>query len=142
MESDSVSSQINEMRHSYIESNNRMVGRMEMEIREFVTGRRGSAEISVSVGRYLCGRVGYIRSLVVDQIGAGLRRMSVGRSARTRRFPRTITEVLEESFEVDQYPSECEKKRLACSCGLSPKQINNWFTNKRNRSKNGECREY
>ena len=55
---------------------------------------------------------------------------------KSRRFNKKTVQILEESFKRDSYPNEDEKIRLARLCSLSSKQVNNWFTNKRNRAKN------
>ncbi|ELP93118.1 homeobox protein knotted-1, putative [Entamoeba invadens IP1] len=34
------------------------------------------------------------------------------------------------------YPTEEQKERLGSECGMSPKQVGTWFSNKRNRNKN------
>ena len=54
---------------------------------------------------------------------------------RNRRFSKHIISVLEDSFKDDPYPNESEKERIAIQCQLSMRQVNNWFTNKRNRTK-------
>ncbi|OQS53491.1 HD-1 [Ecytonucleospora hepatopenaei] len=54
---------------------------------------------------------------------------------KIKRFSKKIISVLEESFSRDRYPSETEKVRIAELCLISLKQVNNWFTNKRNRTK-------
>ncbi|KAF7679709.1 Homeobox protein HD-1 [Astathelohania contejeani] len=54
---------------------------------------------------------------------------------RSSRFSKAIVDSLEESFSRDQYPSDAEKLRLSNLHRLSIKQVSNWFTNKRNRTK-------
>lgn len=54
---------------------------------------------------------------------------------KAKRFSRSIIEQLEKSFRQERYPSDEEKACLANKCGITTKQVNNWFTNKRNRSK-------
>lgn len=54
---------------------------------------------------------------------------------RSRRFSKGVLRILETSFSHNQYPTEEEKERIGQACQLHPRQVNNWFTNKRNRSK-------
>lgn len=143
--SDAISSRINEMRHVYIEANNRIVEKMEAAINDFKGNNEGEApEISGYVKMYLDSRIKHIREMVVDHIGFGISKLKSlyipadNEGLKSRRFSRAVTDALEQSFEADQYPSESEKIRLAKICRLSTKQINNWFTNKRNRTKSYE----
>ncbi|AFM99241.1 putative homeodomain-containing transcription factor [Encephalitozoon hellem ATCC 50504] len=136
-----VSSRINEIRRIYVEANNRIVDEMDSMVDKFVKSTGGIPDISPEVSAYLEERIRRIREFVVDSIGFSISEFKTlynpngSENAKSRRFPKFITEALERSFEVDQYPSEAEKARLARVCKLSTKQINNWFTNKRNRSK-------
>lgn len=143
--SNMIASRISEIRRSYVEANNRIINRIETAIGEFRYHSAGNApEISVSVRAYLDSRIRNIREMVVDHIEFGIKKLGLlyhpvdGEGLRSRRFSKSVTDILEQSFEVDQYPPEFEKARLAKVCGLSTKQINNWFTNKRNRTKNCE----
>ncbi|AFN83951.1 homeobox domain-containing transcription factor [Encephalitozoon romaleae SJ-2008] len=139
-----VSSRINEIRRIYVEANNRIVDEMDSMVDKFVKSIGSVPDISTGVSAYLEERIRYIREFVVDSIGFSISEFRAlynpdgNENARSRRFPKFITEALERSFEIDQYPSETEKSRLAKICKLSTKQINNWFTNKRNRSKSHE----
>lgn len=56
-------------------------------------------------------------------------------NSKTRRFSKDISSLLEQSFCYNMYPSEDEKLALAQRCRISLKQVSNWFTNKRNRTK-------
>nr|ADG08178.1 homeodomain protein class 2 [Encephalitozoon cuniculi]ADG08180.1 homeodomain protein class 2 [Encephalitozoon cuniculi]ADG08182.1 homeodomain protein class 2 [Encephalitozoon cuniculi]DAA01299.1 TPA_exp: homeodomain protein EcHD-1 [Encephalitozoon cuniculi] len=139
-----VSLRMNEIRGIYIETNNRVVEEMDAVIDEFAKDVGSSPDISTNVRTYLEERIRYIREFVVDHIGFSISEFRTlynpngNESIKSRRFPKFITEALERSFEIDQYPSEAEKARLAKICKLSTKQINNWFTNKRNRTKGHE----
>ncbi|EPR77655.1 Homeobox protein [Spraguea lophii 42_110] len=76
---------------------------------------------------------------VLEQYIAYLHSMKTGESynssGKQRRFSKEVIEGLEASFERDNYPSDQEKVDLARRFKLSLKQVNNWFTNKRNRAK-------
>ncbi|ORD97648.1 HD1 [Hepatospora eriocheir] len=62
---------------------------------------------------------------------------------RPKRFSKKVVDILEESFLKDKYPGNSEKNKLANLCLITSKQVNNWFTNKRNRAKNlHETREF
>lgn len=59
---------------------------------------------------------------------------------RTKRFSKDTLEILEDSFHINEYPTDEEKARLAKRCRITSKQVSNWFTNKRNRAKNNQRR--
>ena len=61
---------------------------------------------------------------------------------KIKRFSKKVIDILETSFRSDRYPSEEEKNRIANLCLISVKQVNNWFTNKRNRSKQYDVNIY
>lgn len=54
---------------------------------------------------------------------------------KAKRFSQNVVSVLEKSFKLDKYPSDEEKTNIAQKCNITTKQVNNWFTNKRNRTK-------
>lgn len=63
-------------------------------------------------------------------------RYSTSPQQRTKRFSKDTLEILEDSFLVNEYPNDEEKYRIAKRCRITSKQVSNWFTNKRNRTKN------
>lgn len=63
-------------------------------------------------------------------------RYSISPQQRTKRFSKDTLEILENSYIVNEYPTDDEKVRIAKRCKITAKQVSNWFTNKRNRSKN------
>ena len=56
-------------------------------------------------------------------------------SSKQKRFSKEVIEHMEKFFKKNPYPSEAEKNLIAQYCGLTSKQVSNWFTNKRNRTK-------
>lgn len=56
-------------------------------------------------------------------------------SLKARRFTKPVISILESSFAKNEYPTDAEKQGIAIKCNISAKQVNNWFTNKRNRAK-------
>ena len=52
-----------------------------------------------------------------------------------KRFDRPTVDRLEQAYLVEPYPSDDAKRQLAKECGISYKQVVNWFVNKRMRSK-------
>ena len=143
-----VSFQMNEMRNSYVDANNRIIEKMDLMAEEFVNEIGVVPEISEGVKLYIEDCIRHMREIVVDHVGMAICEFKAAynpceESTKSRRFPKFITDELERSFEVDQYPSDHEKAKLSKICKLSIKQINNWFTNKRNRNKgHDDCREY
>ncbi|ORD98276.1 HD1 [Hepatospora eriocheir] len=73
-----------------------------------------------------------INSMLIPCINTG----SFDTSRRAKRFSKKVIDILEESFAKDKYPNDDVKNKLANLCLITPKQVNNWFTNKRNRTKN------
>jgi hypothetical protein len=142
--SDAIACKLNEIRSCYVEANNRMKDRAEAAAKE----RKAilscvPPEISSSVRSYVEYKLRCLRESVVDHIGFGVGKFHetyypmAQDNLKARRFSKSVVDTLEQSFEIDQYPSDAEKERLASVCRLSVRQINNWFTNKRNRTKNG-----
>ncbi len=87
-----------------------------------------------------------VRSRIVDKIckkfiydvqpvDSSYKSIDLRRFARFKRFSKKVTEILQDSFRIDHYPSDFEKMRLASICFITPKQVTNWFTNKRSRVK-------
>jgi hypothetical protein len=141
--SDAIACKLNEIRSYYVEANNRAKDRAEAAVKD----RRAALgaippEISTSVRSYIDYKLKCLRESVVDHIGFGVNKFretyypTAQDNLKTRRFSKAVVDTLEQSFDVDQYPSDAEKERLASVCRLSIRQINNWFTNKRNRTKN------
>ena len=60
---------------------------------------------------------------------------SICSDIKNRRFSKNTIKTLEASFIHEPYPSEHEKERIGKLCQLNIRQVNNWFTNKRNRSR-------
>jgi len=55
--------------------------------------------------------------------------------AKRQRVEKAKTSVLNQVFKVERMPSQCAKQRLAAALGMSYKQIQIWFQNKRARCK-------
>lgn len=61
------------------------------------------------------------------------------RNRSAKQLPEDAVDLLNEWFESHlnhPYPSNDEKQRLADKCGITVKQVNSWFCNRRNRSQN------
>ncbi|KAM0682013.1 Homeobox protein six2 [Mitosporidium daphniae] len=56
-------------------------------------------------------------------------------ASKQKRFSKEVIEYMEKFFKKSPYPSEAEKVLISQYCGLTNKQVSNWFTNKRNRTK-------
>ncbi|KRH91946.1 putative homeodomain protein class 2 [Pseudoloma neurophilia] len=57
-----------------------------------------------------------------------------------KRFSQNVTTILENEFIDNPYPTEEERMIMAREHKLSPKQIANWFSNKRNRSQQNDLK--
>ncbi|ELA41328.1 uncharacterized protein VICG_01568 [Vittaforma corneae ATCC 50505] len=100
--------------------------------------------ISLNLRNIITTKIENIRELAVNNIAQELSTFLSQRGGgfqhplnhkKAKRFSKKIIEILESSFRKDKYPTDTEKLRLANLCMISTKQVNNWFTNKRNRSK-------
>ncbi|EOB12248.1 Homeobox protein HD-1 [Nosema bombycis CQ1] len=143
-EHDKVISKMNEIRLCYIETNNRMCDSIDRLTSSYIKdNKKLQPQISLFTKELILKRLQHMRKTAVDYISYGLEKCiqrlnepsDLSNISKTRRFPKKIIEALEESFNIDNYPSDYEKSRLARMYKLSLKQINNWFTNKRNRTK-------
>lgn len=143
-EHDKVISKMNEIRLCYIETNNRMCDSIDRLTSSYIKdNKKLQPQISLFTKELILKRLQHMRKTAVDYISYGLEKCiqrlnepsDLSSISKTRRFPKKIIEALEESFNIDNYPSDYEKSRLARMYKLSLKQINNWFTNKRNRTK-------
>lgn len=56
-------------------------------------------------------------------------------NAKHRRFAKNVIALLENKFNENEYPNDKEKQQIANICKITVKQVNNWYTNKRNRAK-------
>lgn len=54
-------------------------------------------------------------------------------------FKEKSRRLLREQYQENSYPSQWEKKELAKKTGLTTVQVSNWFKNRRQRDRSGEC---
>lgn len=150
--SDKIISKMNEIRSAYIETNNRICKCIEDISNTFYkTNKKLHPRICKNVRENLQLRIQSMREHAVNYIQftfnkciTVLMKQKEENSIilkNTRRFPKRVINILENSYKEEPYPTELEKTKLASLCKLSGKQINNWFTNKRNRSKMMGCIE-
>jgi len=57
------------------------------------------------------------------------------RRAQPWRIPRPVKNLLEEVYDFERHPSSELRRRLAVDCGVTPRQIQLWFQNRRYREK-------
>jgi hypothetical protein len=137
-------SKMNEIRLLYIETNNilcELIDRLATSF--FRQNKKLQPTISIEIRELIEAKFSNMREKAVDNISSGFYKYfdSIENIHRytsesgPRRFSKKITDYLENSFKNDQYPTDLEKISLAKICNLTLKQVNNWFTNKRNRSK-------
>lgn len=103
--------------------------------------------MQISISSQICelikAKVTSMRETSVDNISFGFYKYfdaieelsRISSESGSKRFSKNITDYLENAFKNDQYPTDLEKISLAKICNLTLKQVNNWFTNKRNRTK-------
>ncbi|TBT97144.1 homeobox domain-containing protein, partial [Hamiltosporidium magnivora] len=138
-----IATKMNCIKYDYIGVNNRLYEKIYKYMRRPVVNESLiSPKISNQTIMLLNSRLRSMRENAVDVLGIYLKSFleseeknySQGSSSpqKPRRFPKNIVEALEDSFNEDQYPTDSEKSRLAKVFHLTTKQVNNWFTNKRN----------
>jgi len=102
---------------------------MKESIKNFVN------EISNDIGTMKINAATAIENTLEKYLAKNEDYYSDSPNSKNRRFSKDISNVLEHSFRYNMYPSEDEKMVLAQRCKISLKQVSNWFTNKRNRTK-------
>ncbi|KRH94065.1 Homeobox protein HD-1 [Pseudoloma neurophilia] len=137
---------LNGIRDAYISRHNSLCQEIREAVNRFKqqTGRK-SVPITDSTRKEIEFRVDQMRRTSVYSIEEVLEKLLLQKnmkqirniSPRTR-FSKTVTDDLENFFEVNPYPTEQDRKNMAVRHGLSLKQIANWFTNKRNRTSSFE----
>lgn len=140
--SQKMASKMNELRQLYLTCNNNILCNLAaLEKEKFGTERSGTAAISLGAFNHINQNLSKARETVVNSISKELFQflsptsMMNPMNKKVKRFSKKVIEILESSFKKEKYPSDAEKARLANLCLISTKQVNNWFTNKRNRSK-------
>lgn len=143
-----LSSQLNQIREKHVVINNQLFHEIHKAIEKSKKNKSGkNIPITNLVRRTINDNVFYMRRKSVIAIEEGLdmflkmlKEVSFRKDNSLRRFSRFITEDLENFFLQNQYPSEEERNNLAIKTKLSFKQVTNWFTNKRNRTKNPDIK--
>lgn len=137
-----IASKMNELRQLYLNCNaNILYNLNNLEKENFGFDKNNQAVISLGVLNHINHGLSKVREAVVNSISNELTiflspsSMMNPMNKKVKRFSKKVIEILELSFKKEKYPSDAEKSRLANLCLISPKQVNNWFTNKRNRSK-------
>eukprot|EP00866_Antonospora_locustae_P000142 jgi/Antlo1/142/1171 len=133
-----------EFKYAFAESNNRLLDKFE----DLNSRHKNYPDIlqpcvSNSVREMLNAKLCAMQKNAVNSIGACFKSFYThaaysGNSSQTfinKRFEKEIIDTLESSFSKNPYPSEKEKMRIQRLHGITYRQVSNWFTNKRNRSK-------
>lgn len=142
---DKLACKLAELRYHYARNNSNIISMLEEAESGFIWNNTVAAPIiSYGMKMYLCDKMDKIRQNLVDSFIREINNFvsetkaypdSGVPSKKQKRFSKKVLKILEDSFNKDKYPSEPEKILLARKCYISLKQVNNWFTNKRNRSK-------
>lgn len=138
-----TAARMNEMRQIYLTCCKSIITKLEAKEDEFKkSSQLFRPAISLSLARMIVRKMDMTREFTVSTISHELSIfLSQGgfwsnlSHKKAKRFSKKVIEILETSFKKEKYPSDGEKLRLANLCMISTKQVNNWFTNKRNRSK-------
>jgi hypothetical protein len=146
-------SRMNKIRLLYIEANNKITELVDNYSASFLAkNKKMQPRISKEIKRKIQEKMKSMRESAVNGINSNFERcldilnqsdLFLTSYPSTRRFSKSTVDRLEQSFKENQYPSDFEKSRLVKICNLTLKQINNWFTNKRNRNKMySDCNKY
>ncbi|KAL0266045.1 UNVERIFIED_CONTAM: hypothetical protein PYX00_011762 [Menopon gallinae] len=139
-----MSNKLVELKYAFVESNNRLLDKFE----SLNSRHKNHPEIlqpcvSNNVREMLNARLSAMQRKAVNSIGTCFRSFymhaAYGGSGQqmfiNKRFDKNVIDTLESSFSQNPYPSDKEKMRIQKLHGITYRQVTNWFTNKRNRSK-------
>lgn len=138
-----AATKMNGIRHMYLNCNKSIHTKLEALEKEFCKSNNNAIlGISIGLRNIIDLKIEKLREITTNAISDELTNFlahnelsNLQDHKKTKRFSKKVIEILETSFKKEKYPSDSEKARLANLCMISSKQVNNWFTNKRNRSK-------
>lgn len=139
-----LSNKLVEFKYAFLEINNRLFSRFEsLNSRYKNIPSLLQPCISNSVREVLNERLAQMQEATVNSIGICFKNFYIHalsnqqnkQSFLARRFDKDIIETLEESFKINPYPSDEEKMRIQKLHSITYRQVSNWFTNKRNRTR-------
>lgn len=133
-----IADKITGYRHIYATDMFKMLNNMNKCENEFsAENKYFKPAISLAVYFKINKELRKVREDIINHIIAELNKehKSTVTTPNVKRFSQQVIDILEKNFKIDKYPREEEKARIASQCNISVKQVNNWFTNKRNRSK-------
>lgn len=135
---------MNKIRFAYIDCYNALVDELTKKYNKEnsktlihpVMTKRVKDHLKNKIAEMQCAGVQEITDILTAYINSmNSEASSSSPNSKTRRFSKDISSLLEQSFCYNMYPTEDEKLALAQRCRISLKQVSNWFTNKRNRTK-------
>lgn len=141
---------LNHIRSQYIASHNQIHTDIEKAIENFrrFTGCK-NVHLMSSTKKEISKKIFYMQRRAVISLENAVESFLYGSKNSHRiddfyqkRFSKRVIEDLEQLFLSNPYPTEFERIHLAERHNLSFKQVTNWFTNKRNRSKSTDLMFY
>lgn len=141
---------LNNIRSQYVASHNQICSNIEKTVKNYrmSTGFK-NIKISDSTKKEIENKIFYMQRRSVTSLEFAIELFLYGLTNCNRkndyyqkRFSKTVIEDLEQLFSVTPYPTELDRSKLAERHSLSFKQVTNWFTNKRNRSKSTDTKFY
>ncbi|KAI4291125.1 hypothetical protein PAPHI01_0399 [Pancytospora philotis] len=132
------------MRYNYVQFVNKLLNMMQYYEDEYSqSSSTFTPAISYRVKCILEDRLAIVRRKIVDSMVMELKEfaakpidLSILKTKKNKRFPMSVIQILNSAIQRNKYPSEAERILIARQCKISTKQVNNWFTNKRNRDRN------
>lgn len=139
-----LSNKLIEFKYTFAETNNRLLVKFEsLNSRHKDSPELLRPYVSNSVRDILNSQLVVMQETAVNSIGICFKKFYIHavenqqmkHTFSSKRFDKDVIETLEASFRNSPYPSEKEKTRIQEHHGITHRQVSNWFTNKRNRSR-------
>ncbi|KCZ77866.1 hypothetical protein H311_01117 [Anncaliia algerae PRA109] len=139
-----LSNKLMDFKFTFVEANNNLIDKFEtLNAKNMCLAEIIRPCVSNAVRDLLNSKLNSMQKAAVNAIASTFKTFQEATTPHrksndglyNRRFDKITIYALEESFKKNPYPSEQEKARIQQEYGITLRQVSNWFTNKRNRSK-------